>query len=111
MGHFRYNDPFQQFLGAFIAAFIFLAILKWAFSSNSKMIVLPINAGKKDEYGLLKPIDAAQLKIDLERAQELLKSHKIKVTITDTYDGMQMMVFEKDYLKALRILGQPLDES
>jgi hypothetical protein len=49
MDFFRYNDPLQQMLGAIIAAMIFLAILKWAFSSNPKMIVLPVSAGKKDQ--------------------------------------------------------------
>jgi hypothetical protein len=111
MGFFRYNDPLQQFIGAVIASMIFLAILKWAFSSNPKMIVLPIAAGKKDQYGLLKPIDAAQMKIDVARAQEMLSDFKIKATVTDTYDGVQLMVFEKDYQKAMRILGQPIEGS
>ena len=57
MSFFRYNDPLQQFLGAILAALIFLAILKWAFSSNQKMIVLPVSAGKKDQYGLLIPYE------------------------------------------------------
>ena len=111
MGFFRYNDPLQQLLGAIIAAIIFVVILKWAFSSNPKMIVLPISAGKKDQYGMLKPIDAAQMKIDLSHAQEVLADFKIKATVTDTYDGVQLMVFEKDYQKAMRILGQPIEGS
>ena len=111
MGFFRYNDPLQQLLGAIIAAIIFVVILKWAFSSNPKMIVLPISAGKKDQYGILKPIDAAQMKIDLSHAQEVLADFKIKATVTDTYDGVQLMVFEKDYQKAMRILGQPIEGS
>ena len=111
MDFFRYNDPLQQMLGAIIAAMIFLAILKWAFSSNPKMIVLPVSAGKKDQYGLLIPIDAAQMKIDVARAQELLLDFKIKTTVTDTYDGVQLMVFEKDYQRAMRILGQPIEGS
>ena len=75
------------------------------------MIVLPINAGKKDQYGMLKPIDAAQMKIDMSHAQEVLADFKIKATVTDTYDGVQLMVFEKDYQKAMRILGQPIEGS
>ena len=104
MSFFRYNDPLQQLLGAAIAALIFLAILKWAFSSNQKMIVLPVNAGKKDQYGLLIPIDSAQLKIDIKNAHKLLAEFRIKATMTDTYDGVQLLVFEKDYQKAMGIL-------
>ena len=111
MGFFRYNDPLQQFIGAIVASIIFVIILKWAFSSNPKMIVLPIAAGKKDQYGLLKPIDAAQIKLDVTRAQEMLLDFKIKATVTDTYDGVQLMVFDKDYQKALRVLGQPIEGS
>jgi hypothetical protein len=47
MDFFRYNDPLQQM--KIDVAMIFLAILKWAFSSNPKMIVLPVSAGKKDQ--------------------------------------------------------------
>ncbi len=111
MGVFRYNDPLQQLLGAIIAAIIFLAILKWAFSSNQKMIVLPVSAGKKDQYGLLIPIEPAQIKIDISNAQKLLADLKIKATVTDTFDGVQLMVFEKDYQKAMRVLGQPIEGS
>ena len=109
MNFLRYNDPLQQMLGAIIAAAIFVTILKWAFSSNQKMIVLPVSAGKKDQYGLLRPIDAAQLKIDIDNAQKLLAECKVKATVTDTYDGVQLMVFEKDYQKAMRVLGQPIE--
>ena len=77
MGLLSYNDPLQQLLGAFIAAVIFVTILKWAFSSNQKMIVLPVNAGKKDQYGLLKPIDADQIKIDIDNAHKVLADFKI----------------------------------
>jgi hypothetical protein len=111
MSFFRYNDPLQQFFGAIIAALIFYAILKWAFSSNQKMVVLPVSAGKKDQYGLLIPIESAQIKLDIAVAQKLLAEFKIKATVTDTFDGVQLMVFEKDYQKAMRILGQPIEGS
>ena len=111
MSFFRYNDPLQQMFGAMIAALIFLAILKWAFSSNQKMIVLPVSAGKKEQYGLLIPIESAEVKLDIASAQKLLADSKIKATVTDTYDGEQLMVFEKDYQKAMRVLGEPIEGS
>jgi hypothetical protein len=111
MSFFRYNDPLQKFIGAIIAALIFYAILKWAFSSNQKMVVIPVSAGKKDQYGLLIPIESAQIKLDIAVVQKLLAEFKIKATVTDTFDGVQLMVFEKDYQKAMRILGQPIEGS
>jgi hypothetical protein len=75
------------------------------------MVVLPVSAGKKDQYGLLIPIESAQIKLDIAVAQKLLAEFKIKATVTDTFDGVQLMVFEKDYQKAMRILGQPIEGS
>jgi hypothetical protein len=40
-----------------------------------------------------------------------LAEFKIKATVTDTFDGVQLMVFEKDYQKAMRILGHPIEGS
>jgi hypothetical protein len=51
------------------------------------------------------------MKIDVARAQEMLLDFKIKATVTDTYDGVQLMVFDKDYQKAMRILGQSIEGS
>ena len=95
MSFFRYNDPLQQMFGAMIAA----------------LIVLPVSAGKKDQYGLLIPIESAEVKLDIASAQKLLADSKIKATVTDTYDGEQLMVFEKDYQKAMRVLGEPIEGS
>jgi hypothetical protein len=75
------------------------------------MIVIPVSTGKKDQYGLLIPIEAAQIKLDITAAQEVLADFKIKATVTDTYDGQQLMVFEKDYPKAMRVLGVSPDQS
>ena len=75
------------------------------------MIVLPVSAGKKDQYGLLIPIESAQINLDIASAQKLLADSKIKATVTDTYDGEQLMVFEKDYQKAMRVLGVDPDQS
>ena len=105
------NGLFLQSFGGFVGLALLILVLKWGFSSNKRLIITPIKAGKKDQYGLLKPIDAAQMKIDVARAQEMLLDFKIKATVTDTYDGVQLMVFDKDYQKAMRILGQPIEGS
>jgi len=47
------NALFITSFGGFMGVAILIGFLKWAFSSNKKMIVIPIKAGKKDEYGLL----------------------------------------------------------
>jgi hypothetical protein len=104
MGFFRYNDPLQQMFGAVIAALIFLAILKWAFSSNQKMIVLPVSAGKKDQYGLLVALPTPKNYIEAEMLKQKLIAAEIKVNLTQTYDGPALMVFERDFKIAQAVL-------
>ena len=90
--------------GAVIAALIFLAILKWAFSSNQKMIVLPVSAGKKDQYGLLVALPTPKNYIEAEMLKQKLIAAEIKVNLTQTYDGPALMVFERDFKIAQAVL-------
>ena len=104
MSFFRYNDPLQQFIGAIIAALIFYAILKWAFSSNQKMVVLQVSAGKKDQYGLLVALPTPKNYIEAEMLKQKLIAAEIKVNLTQTYDGPALMVFELDFKIAQAVL-------
>jgi hypothetical protein len=68
------------------------------------MIVTPINAGKKDEYGLLKALPTPGNYIEAEMALLKLKDSNIKATLTQTLQGPSLMVFERDFSIALAIL-------
>ena len=68
------------------------------------MIVTPIKAGKKDEYGLLKPLQTPSNYIEAQMALQKLIDSNIKATLTQTLDGPQLMVFEKDLKIAKSIL-------
>jgi hypothetical protein len=68
------------------------------------MIVTPINAGKKDEYGLLKALPTPGNYIEAEMALLKLKNSNIKATLTQTMQGPSLMVFERDFSIALAIL-------
>jgi hypothetical protein len=68
------------------------------------MIVTPIKAGKKDEYGLLKPLQTPSNYIEAQMALQKLVDSNIKATLTQTLDGPQLMVFEKDLKIAQSIL-------
>ena len=83
---------------------LLIFVLKWGFSSNRKMIVTPIKAGKKDEYGLLKPLQTPSNYIEAQMALQKLIDSNIKATLTQTLDGPQLMVFEKDLKIAQSIL-------
>ena len=90
------NGLFLQSFGGFIGLALLVIVLKWGFSSNRKMIVTPIKAGKKNEYGLLKPLPTPSNYIEAQMALQKLVDSNIKATLTQTLDGPQLMVFEKD---------------
>jgi hypothetical protein len=98
------NGLFLQSFGGFLGLALLIFVLKWGFSSNRKMIVTPIKAGKKDEYGLLKPLQTPSNYIEAQIALQKLIDSNIKATLTQTLDGPQLMVFEKDLKIAQSIL-------
>ena len=98
------NALFLSSFGGFVGVAILIVFLKWAFSSNKKMIIIPIKAGKKDEYGLLKPLPTPGNYIEAEMALLKLQDSNIKVTLTKTLQGPSLMVFERDYEIALAVL-------
>jgi hypothetical protein len=98
------NGLFLQSFGGFLGLTLLIFVLKWGFSSNGKMIVTPIKAGKKDEYGLLKPLQTPSNYIEAQIALQKLIDSNVKATLTQTLDGPQLMVFEKDLKIAQSIL-------
>jgi hypothetical protein len=99
------NALFLQSFGGFVGLAILILVLKWGFSSNRKMIVTPIKAGKKDQYGLLSPLPTPSNHIEAQMALQKLVDSNIKATLTQTLDGPQIMVFEKDLRAATAILN------
>jgi hypothetical protein len=99
------NGLFLSSFGGFVAVGILIFFLKWAFSSNNKkLIVTPIRAGKKNEYGLLKALPTPGNYIEAEMALLKLKDSNIKATLTQTLQGPSLMVFERDFSVALAVL-------
>ena len=97
---------FSSFGGFFALAFLAL-ILKWAFGNRGRdknFIDIPIKAGKKDQYGLLSPLPTPKNYIEAEMLKQKLIESQIKTTLTQTLDGPQLMVFEKDLAIAKAIL-------
>ena len=100
------NGLFLQSFGGFVGLALLVIVLKWGFSSNRKMIVTPIKAGKKNDYGLLKPLPTPSNYIEAQMSLQKLVDSNIKATLTQTLDGPQLMVFEKDIKIAKAILNK-----
>lgn len=100
------NGLFLQSFGGFVGLALLVIVLKWGFSSNRKMIVTPIKAGKKNDYGLLKPLPTPSNYIEAQMSLQKLVDSNIKATLTQTLDGPQLMVFEKDIKIAQAILNK-----
>lgn len=98
------NELFLQSFGGFLGLAILILVLKWGFSSNGKMIIIPIKAGKKDQYGLLKPLQTPSNYIEAQMSLQKLVDAHIKATLTQTLDGPQLMVFERDLKVAQMVL-------
>jgi hypothetical protein len=99
------NGLFVQSFGGFVGLAILILVLKWGFTSNKKLIITPIKAGKKDQYGLLKPLPTPGNYIEAQMALQKLVDSNIKATLTQTLDGPQLMVFEKDVDIASSVLN------
>ena len=99
------NALFLQSFGGFAGLAILILVLKWGFTSNKKLIITPIKAGKKDQYGLLKPLPTPSNYIEAQMALQKLVDSNIKATLTQTLDGPQLMVFEKDLDIAASVLN------
>jgi len=99
------NALFLQSFGGFAGLAILILVLKWGFSSNRKLVITPIKAGKKDQYGLLRPLPTPSNYIEAQMALQKLVDSNIKVTLTQTLDGPQLMVFEKDLDIAASVLN------
>jgi len=98
------NGLFLQSFGGFVGLAFLILVLKWGFSSNRKLIITPIKAGKKSEYGLLKPLPTPASYIEAQMKLQKLLDLNIKATLTQTLDGPQIMVFEKDFKIAIAVL-------
>jgi len=98
------NALFLQSFGGFLGLAILILVLKWGFTSNKKLIITPIKAGKKDQYGLLKPLPTPSNYVEAQMALQKLVDSNIKATLTQTLDGPQLMVFEKDLDIAASVL-------
>jgi len=99
------NALFMQSFGGFVGLAILILVLKWGFSSNKKLVITPIKAGKKDQYGLLMPLPTPANYIEAQMALQKLLDSNIKATLTQTLDGPQLMVFEKDLAIAASVLN------
>jgi hypothetical protein len=98
------NSLFLQSFGGFVALGILIVVLKWGFSSNGKFLVTPIKAGKKNDYGLLTPLPTPSSYIEAQMKLQKLVDLNVKATLTQTLDGPQLMVFEKDLKIAQTVL-------
>jgi hypothetical protein len=99
------NSLYLQSFGGFVALGILIVVLKWGFSSNGKFLVTPIKVGKKNDYGLLTPLPTPASYIEAQMKLQKLIDLNVKATLTQTLDGPQIMVFEKDHKVAVAILN------
>lgn len=98
------NSLFLSGFGGFLALAALIPLMKWAFPSQKKFMVVPVKVGKKNEYGLLKPLPTPRNYVEAQIALQKLEDKNIKATLAQTLEGPALMVFEKDINIALAAL-------
>ena len=102
------NGLFLQSFGGFAGLAILILVLKWGFSSNRKMIITPIKAGKKDQYGLLKPLPIPTTpwhSISVDFITDLPDTHKGMNSIMVVVDRLTKMTHFIPTTKDVRAEG------
>lgn len=90
------NGLFLKSFAGFIVIIFFILILRWAFSNGKSLIAKPGRAGAANEYGLLIPIASPSNFIEGEMLRQKLLAVGIRANLTQTVEGIKIMVFERD---------------
>jgi hypothetical protein len=69
---------------------LLILVLKWGFSSNRKLVVTPIKAGKKDQYGLLKPLPTPRNYIEAQMALQKLIDRQLQEDEATEQEGFSI---------------------
>ena len=92
-------------LVAVVAIVLLVLILRWAFARGQSVVAPPGTPGDPLDYGLLVPVahpGTAQEAADLAA---LLRRAGITVGVADTTEGMRLMVWPADAVRAGQVLG------
>lgn len=104
------NQLFLTSLMGFLVMAIFIIILRWAFSTGKSLISKPVNIGTKSDYGLLVEVAQPKNMVIAEMMRQHLLANGLKANLTQTANGVSLMVFSKDLKIAQNLLMDEADK-
>jgi hypothetical protein len=84
---------------------VMVLILRWAFSRGQSVVAPTPQPGDPLDYGLLVPIAEPATAAEAARMRVTLRSAGIVAGITDTTNGLRVMVWPQDAARAEQVLG------
>lgn len=93
----------EPFIGLALVAVLAL-LLRWTWSTGHSHVAPPGRRGHAGEYGLLVEVAAPSTAAEASEARNRLAQAGIRATVTDTADGVRVMVFAEDAHEAKELL-------
>jgi hypothetical protein len=84
---------------------ILILLLRWAFARGHSLVERRITPSNSDNYGMLVEVTRPISLIDGEMLKQQLQAVGIRATLALTVDGVQLMVWPQDLVKAKRTLA------
>ncbi len=84
---------------------LLVVILRWAFARGGSVVAAPPQPGTPLDYGLLVPVAEPVSRADAQGMLDRLRVSGISARIADTTEGMRVMVWQDDAVRAEQVLG------
>ncbi len=92
-------------LVAVVVIVLLALILRWAFARGQSVVAAPAVPGDPLDYGLLVPVADPGTAQEAADQAALLRQSGIAVGVADTTDGLRLMVWPADAVRAQQVLG------
>ena len=84
---------------------VLVVILRWAFARGGSVVAAPARPGTPLDYGLLVPVAEPPSRDEAARMVTQLRQAGIHAGVADTTEGMRVMVWPADAVRAEAVLG------
>ena len=101
-GSFSY--AFGPLVAVAVLALLVL-ILRWAFAHGASVVAAPPQPGTPLDYGLLVPVAEPTNGVDAQQMLGRLRQVGISAAVAGTTEGMRVMVWPDDAVRAEQVLG------
>lgn len=84
---------------------VMVLILRWAFARGQSVVAPAPQPGDPLDYGMLVPIAEPASVAEAQRMRATLRAAGIPAAVTETTEGLRVMVWPNDAVRAEQVLG------